>query len=120
MQHVMIWSFLLFILAGCGTTTAVTDTPEAIHVRWLAAVRNNDRAAALALIHPDMAERAIFVDQTLQTMQNLMTTPSSPTGALIVIETRTPTDHGQGKRVISVWHFAKKTWCYATDLTAST
>ena len=67
----------------------------------------------------DMAEREIFVDQTLRTMQDLMTTPSSPTGALLTIETRAPTDAGQGKRAISVWHFAKKTWCYATDLTAS-
>ena len=120
MQHVMIWSFLLFILVGCGTTTAVTETPEAIHVRWLAAIRNNDRAAALALVSVEMTEREIFVYQTLQTMQDLMTAPSSPTGGLIVIETRTPNDHSQGKRVISVWHFAKKTWCYATDLTAST
>ena len=120
MQNVMLWSLVLIILAGCGTSTNVVETPEAIHVRWLAAVRANDRAAALALISPEMAEREVFVDQTLQTMQDLMTTPSSPTGALIVIETRTPTDHGQGKRVISVWHFAKKTWCYATDLTAST
>ena len=119
MQHVMLCSVLLIILVGCGGTTAVSETPEAIHVRWLAAVRAHDRAAALALVDADMAERAIFVDQTLQTMQDLMTTPSSPTGALIVIETRTPTDAGQGKRVISVWHFAKKTWCYATDLTAT-
>jgi hypothetical protein len=65
-----------------------------------------------------MADGATFVDQTLQTMQDLMTTPSSPTGALIVIETHPPTDFGQGKRAISVWHFAKKTWCYATDLSA--
>jgi hypothetical protein len=120
MQHLILWSLLVIILAGCGTSTNVIETPEAIHVRWLAAVRANDRPAALALVDADMAERKLFVDQTLQTMQDLMTTPSSPTGALIVIETRTPTDHGQGKRVISVWHFAKKTWCYATDLTAST
>jgi hypothetical protein len=119
MQHVMVWSLLLIILVSCGGTTDVTQTPEAIHVRWLAAVRANDRAAALALVDADMAERAIFVDQMLQTMQDLMTTPSSPTGGLIVIETRTPTDLGQGKRVISVWHFAKKTWCYATDMTAT-
>lgn len=119
MQHVTFWSLLLIILVGCGGTTAVIETPEAIHVRWLAAIRANDRAAALALVDADMAERAIFVNQTLQTMQDLMTTPSSPTGGLIVIETRTPTDEGQGKRVISVWHFAKKTWCYTTDLTAS-
>ena len=115
----MLWSLVLIILAGCTSTTAVTETPEAIHVRWLAAVRANDRAAALSLVDANMAERELFVDQTLQTMQDLMTTPSSPTGALIVIETRTPTDHGQGKRVISVWRFAKKTWCYATDLTVS-
>ena len=119
MQHLILWSFLLIILAGCGGTTAVTETPEAIHVRWLAAVRANDRAAALALVDASMAEPAMFVDQTLQTMQDLMTTPSSPTGALIVIETRTPTDLGQGKRVICVWRFAKKTWCYATDLTTT-
>ena len=119
MQQLMVWSLVLVMLVGCTSTTAVTETPEAIHARWLAAVRANDRAAALALVSADMVERAVFVDQTLQTMQDLMTTPSSPTGALIVIETRTPTDHGQGKRVISVWHFAKKTWCYATDLTAS-
>jgi len=120
MQQMMVWSLLLIILAGCGISTNVIETPEANHVRWLAAVRANDRAAALALVDADMAERELFVDQTLQTMQDLMTTPSSPTGALIVIETRTPIDQGQGKRVISVWHFAKKTWCYATDLTAST
>jgi hypothetical protein len=52
-------------------------------------------------------------------MQDLMTTPSSTTGALIVIEKRTPNDAGQGKRAISVWHFANKTWCYATGLTAT-
>ena len=119
MQQLMVWSLVLVMLVGCTSTTAVSETPEAIHVRWLAAVRANDRAAALALVDADMAEREIFIDQTLQTMQDLMTTPSSPTGALIVIETRTPTDAGQGKRVISVWHFAKKTWCYATDMTAT-
>ena len=105
MQQLMVWSLVLVMLVGCTSTTAVSETPEAIHVRWLAAVRANDRAAALALVDADMAEREIFIDQTLQTMQDLMTTPSSSTGALIVIETRTPTDHGQGKRVISVWHF---------------
>jgi hypothetical protein len=119
MQQMMVWSLLLILLVGCGRTTAVTETPEAIHVRWLAAVRGNDRAAALAVVRADWAERESFVDQTLQTMQDLLTTPSSPTGGLIVIETRTPADLGQGKRVISVWHFAKKTWCYATDMTVS-
>ena len=119
MQQLMVWSLVLVILVGCTSTTAVTETPEAIHVRWLAAVHGNDRAAALALVDAAMAEREIFVDQTLRTMQDLMTAPSSPTGSLIVIETRTPNDHSQGKRVISVWHFAKKTWCYATDMTAT-
>jgi len=119
MQQVILCSVLLIILVGCGGTTDVTQTPEAIHVRWLAAVRNNDREAALALVDADMAEREIFVDQTLEAMQDLMTTPSSPTGALIVIETRPLTDKGQGKRAISVWHFANKTWCYATDMTAT-
>jgi hypothetical protein len=119
MRTAILCTILLIILVSCGSAADVTQTPEAIHARWLAAVRANDRAAALALVSPDMAERAMFVDQTLQAMQDLMTTPSSPTGALIVIETRTPTDAGQGKRVISVWHFANKTWCYATDLAAS-
>jgi hypothetical protein len=119
MQYLMVWLVVLIILAGCGTTTNVIETPEAIHARWLAALRNNDRAAALALISDDVAEPAIFVDQTLHTMQDLMTTPSSPTGGLIVIETHTPANYGQGKRAISVWHFAKKTWCYATDMTAN-
>ena len=119
MQYLMLWSLLLIVLASCGSTTNGIETPEAIHARWLAAVRANNRAAALAVVSADMAERELFVDQALQTMQDLMTTPSSPTGALIVIETRPLTDHGQGKRVISVWHFANKTWCYATDLTAT-
>ncbi len=109
---------LVLLLVSCGAPADVTQTPEAIHVRWLAAVRANDRAAALDLVHTDMAEREIFVDETLRTMQDLMTTPSSPTGALLTIETRAPTEAGQGKRAISVWHFANKTWCYATDLTA--
>jgi hypothetical protein len=120
MQHVMVWSLVLVMLVGCTSTTDVIETPEAIHVRWLAAVRANDRAAALGLVSPEVAERAMFVDQTLQTMHDLMTSPSSPTGGLIVIETHPPTNAGQGKRAISVWHFANKTWCYATDLTAST
>ena len=118
MRQLMVWS-LLTILVSCAGSADISQTPQAIHVRWLAAVRTNDRAAALALVRADRAEREIFVDQTLQTMQDLMSTPSSPTGALLVIETRRPTEHGQGKRVISVWHFAKKTWCYAADLTAS-
>ena len=118
MQHLILWSLVLIILAGCGTSTNVIETPEAIHVRWLAAVRTNDRATALALVRADMVERDIFVDQALRTMQDLMTMPSSPTGALLTIETRAPTDAGQGKRAISIWHFANKTWCYATDLTA--
>jgi hypothetical protein len=117
MQDLMLWSLLFIVLAGCGSTTNVIETPEAIHARWLAAVRNNDRVAALALVYIDMAERASFVDQTLLTMQDLMTTPSSPTGALLKIATRPPTDAGQGKRAISIWHFANKTRCYATDLT---
>src|SRR5207248_2092726 len=50
MQHLILWSLVLIILAGCGTSTNVIETPEAIHVRWLAAVRTKDRAAALALV----------------------------------------------------------------------
>jgi hypothetical protein len=118
MQHLILCSFLLIILAGCGPTTNVIETPEVIHVRWLAAVRANDRRAALDLVSVDMVERDIFVDQALRTMQDLMTTPSSSTGALVDIETRAPIDEGQGKRAISIWHFAHKTWCYATDMTA--
>ena len=33
MQQLIVWSLLLIILVGCGTTTAVTETPEAIHAR---------------------------------------------------------------------------------------
>jgi hypothetical protein len=117
MQQMMLWPLLLIILAGCGTSTNVIETPEAIHARWLAAIRNNDRVAALALVDADMAERERFANQTLQTVQDLMTSSSSPTGTLLRIATRPPTDAGQGKRAISVWHFANKTWCYATDLT---
>jgi hypothetical protein len=118
MRQLLLLSVLLSILISC-TLTAATQTPEAIHARWVAAIRANDRAAALAVVSADLSQREVFVDQTLHTMQDLMTTPSSPTGSLQGVDTLAPTDQGQAKRAISVWHFAKKTWCYAADLTAT-
>jgi hypothetical protein len=110
MRRYLSWLALVAILVSCGGTADVTQTPEAIHARNFVAVRANDRAAALDLISAGLPQREIFVDQTLHTMQDLMTTPSSPTGALQGVETLAPIDHGRGKRAISVWHFAKKTW----------
>jgi hypothetical protein len=110
---------LAFALVSCGGTADITQTPEAVHARWIAALRANDRRAALAVVSADLPQREFLVDQALHSMQDLMTAPASPTGALQGVDTNPPADQGQGKRAISVWRFANTTWCYATDLTAS-
>jgi hypothetical protein len=107
------------MLLGCSATIDITQTPEAIHTRWVAAVRANDRAAALAVVEPSIPQREQFVEQALRTMQDLMTAPSSPTGSLQRIDLQAPTNEGLGKRAISVWRFAKKTWCCEAGLAAS-
>jgi hypothetical protein len=119
MRCSLILALLATLLLGCGATADVTQTPEAIHARWIAAVRANDRAVALAVVEPGTPGREVLVDQALRTMQDLMTSPSSPTGALQRIDLQAPTNEGLGKHAISVWHFAKKTWCYEAGLTAT-
>jgi hypothetical protein len=82
MRRHLLLVILATLLFGCGSASDVTQTPEAIHARWIAAMRANDRAAALALVDPGMPRRELFVDQALRTMHDLMTTPSSPSGPL--------------------------------------
>jgi hypothetical protein len=109
----------MMLLVACGKTATPSETPEAVHARWIAAVRANDRAAALALMSADAPQRDVLVDQALRTMRDLTTSPSSPTGALLGVDLLPMEDASQGKRAISVWRFAQKTWCYQTDLRAA-
>jgi hypothetical protein len=119
-RHYHLLWLLAVVLVSCGGTTSITETPEAVHARWIAALRENDRTAALMVISPNLPQRELFVDQTLRTMQDLMASPRSPTGALQGVDLHPPTDQGQAKRAISIWRFAKKTWCYQTELIATT
>ncbi len=114
-QLVVLWAFLL-ILLGCASTPPVTLTAAAVHSRWITAVRENDRTAALELVSADRAQREQFVDEALGAIQDLQTAPHSPTGVLRSVDVRDPTVHGAGQRGISIWHFERKTWCYQTEL----
>jgi len=113
--------FLMFVLLiGCGSTSPVTFTAAAVHARWVAAVRANDRAAALGLVSADRAQREQFVEETLGAIQDLQTAPHSPTGPLRGVDVRDPTSQGAGQRAISIWRFERKIWCYQTELIPST
>jgi hypothetical protein len=116
MRRLTFLCLLALALIGCGSTPPVILTAAAVHARWVTAVRENDRAAALSLVSADRAQRDQFVDETLGTIQDLQTAPHSPTGPLHGVDIRDPTSQGAGQRGISIWHFERKTWCYQTDL----
>ncbi len=116
MRRQLFLLLLVLVLANCGATPPVTLTAAAVHARWVTAVRENDRAAALALVSADRAQREQFVDEALRVIQDLQTAPHSPTGALRGVDVRDPTVQGAGQRGISIWHFERKLWCYQTEL----
>jgi hypothetical protein len=107
---------LAVLAAGCSAATGDNRTehrsPNAVHQAWVAAIREGDGDAALALVDPELPERAQFAREAVGRMQEYLTSPASPTGALedVTVE---PVVDGVGR---SVWQFAQKRWCYSTQL----
>jgi len=114
---------ILPLLVACGDAGSSADPgPEAIHTAWVAAVRDNQRAAALALVAPMSGNEAVFVDSALGRMQEILREQSNgsvATGALQGVDTLPLADAGAGKVGISVWRFAAVTWCWETQLAPS-
>ncbi|KAB8330862.1 hypothetical protein SD80_027625 [Scytonema tolypothrichoides VB-61278] len=55
---------LAVLAAGCGATADDDRTelrsPDAVHEAWVAAIREGDGDAALALVDPELSEREPF------------------------------------------------------------
>jgi len=107
---------LAVLVAGCGGQadegTVPAQRADAIHSAWVAAVRVGNTDAALALTDPELPERAQFARDAVSRMQDYLTSPASPTGALQDV-TVDPVRDGVGR---SVWQFAAKHWCYRAEL----
>lgn len=108
---------LAVLVAGCGAAGGDDDrtelrSPDAVHQAWVAAVREGDGDAALALVDPELAEREPFAREAVGRMREYLTSPASPTGALENVTVEPVTD-GVGR---SVWQFAQKRWCYRAEL----
>jgi hypothetical protein len=108
---------LAVLAAGCGAAASgtATDLPhnaDGTHETWVTAVREGDVDAALALTDPELSQREQFAREAVSRMQDYLTSPASPTGALqdITVE---PVSDGVGR---SVWQFAQKRWCYRAEL----
>lgn len=106
---------LAVVVAGCGATSdsaTTSQTVDAVHQAWVAAIREGDTDAALALTDPDLPQRETFAREAVSRMQDYLTSPASPTGALqdVTVE---PVSDGIGR---SVWQFAQKRWCYRAEL----
>lgn len=107
---------LSIVAAGCSATTgtdrAQTQSADSVHRAWVAAIRAGDHADTRDLVDPKHPDRAAFADDAVARMQDYLTNPASPTGALaeVMIE---PVADGVGR---SVWQFAQKRWCYRTEL----
>jgi ABC-type Fe3+-hydroxamate transport system substrate-binding protein len=127
MKQVFCWGrylaslLVLVTLSACGQSNTVADAgPEAVHAAWIAAVRDNGRDGALALLAPMGGNEGVFVDDALGRMQQILHDQSNgvvATGPLHGVDTLPLQDAGQGKIGTSVWRFAKKTWCWETALT---
>lgn len=106
---------LVSVAAGCGATgdeTAQPQSADAMHEAWIAAVREGDEDAALALIDPELPQREQFAREEVNRMQEYLTSPASPTGPLQNVSVE-PVSDGVGR---SVWQFANKRWCYRAEL----
>ncbi|NTU85398.1 MAG: hypothetical protein HGA45_39605, partial [Chloroflexales bacterium] len=64
------------------------------------------------LADPELPQREQFAREAVSRMQDYLTSPASPTGALqdVTVE---PVSDGVGR---SVWQFAQKRWCYRAEL----
>jgi hypothetical protein len=107
---------LAVIAAGCSAATVNNETVpqhvDEVHQAWIAAVREGDGDVALALTDPRLPQREQFAHEAVNHMQDYLTNPASPTGALLEV-TVEPVSDGVGR---SVWQFATKRWCYRTAL----
>jgi hypothetical protein len=106
---------LAVITAGCGTSNDDAVAPQsadAAHDAWITALREGDQDEALALTDPELPQREQFVRDEVNRMQEYLTSPASPTGALQNVSVE-PVSDGIGR---SVWQFASKRWCYSTQL----
>ena len=106
----------VLLLASCGGGERATDTPEAIHTRWVQALRTQQRKVALDLAAGQPLKEA-FVATSLATMRAKQD-PTATGGALENIEVRAPLAAGDRMSGISVWHFAQRTECWRTTLVA--
>jgi hypothetical protein len=123
-------SLLLFVvlaLAGCGrgetgqgsgaqAQTSPTANPQAnldaAHRAWIDALRNNDRAAAQALLPPEFQ---VYVDRPLEQVR-FRQDPKTGLGPLRGVDIQPVTAEGAGRVGVSVWHFQKKDECHLTHL----
>jgi hypothetical protein len=113
---------LAVLVTGCSGTPdssgalsdGVTQRPAAdeVHQKWVFALRDGDADAALALVDPDLPERAQFAREAVTRMQDYMTNPASPTGALQGVTIEQVSD-SVGR---SIWEFSAKRWCYRAEL----
>jgi hypothetical protein len=123
-----LWVVLAMVTALALSACAEADSvgadpgPEAVHAAWVAAVRQNERDAALALVAPMGGNEIVFVDSVLGRMQEILRDGSNgsvATGTLGGVDTLPLTDAGGGKVGVSVWRFDSVTWCWETQLAPS-
>jgi hypothetical protein len=112
---------LALALAACGRDE-LSEGPEAVHAGWVHALRDNDRAALLALA-ADSEFREMTVDQSLATMQDYVRNGYGATGidggAFQGVDLLPLQDRGRGKVGYSRWRFANLAICYSGELTAT-
>jgi len=106
---------LAVFAAGCGSASGDTAQPQSAdetHQAWIEALRAGNGDAAVALTDPDLSNRSQVARDAVSRMQDYLTSPASPTGALENV-TLKPVSNGVGR---SVWQFAQKRWCYRAEL----
>ncbi len=104
---------LILFAPSCGTPSQATA--DTVHQAWIAAIRAGDAAAAQRLADPTLPDPATFAQDAVHRMQDYLTNPTSPTGALQDVTVEAVVD-GVGR---SVWQFAHKRWCYRATLISS-
>jgi hypothetical protein len=102
---------LLSLLAACGRDGMARLTDDQVHRQWIAALRNNDRAAAQKLLAP---EAQAYVDRGLELVQSAMN--EAQFGKLKEIVIDVPIPHGVGRIGKSTWIFEQRTICYEASL----
>jgi hypothetical protein len=95
-----------------GDDSIQLQSPDAVHAAWVAALRRGDEDAAMALTDPELPQREQFAREAISRMQDYLTNPASPTGALEAVTVKHVSD-GVGR---SAWQFAQKRWCYRAEL----